>query len=129
MPTLNFMPRMVDPILGGTKVHTVRFGKRAYRPGQNLQMQTGSRYKPTRFITLPCTRVRGIRLSSVCVSIWSDVDLSFIVPARNLFARCDGFEDWEDLLHWLDLKPGERRDGRLIQWAPAIWESSGEHRP
>lgn len=126
MPILKFMPRFVGPILSGCKVHTVRCSIRQHRKGEILYMQTGRRYRPVRFLTVPAMRVRDIDLSHNSAVIWSESRDGFVVPNRELFARSDGFSDWNELRSFFAALYG--RDGQfevtgqLIQWAIADWE-------
>lgn len=125
MPILNFERMFVEQILDGHKSHTMRFGVRTVHKGQLLYCQYGSRFRPTRFAVLPAMRVREVRLSRYDVRIFNETGLGFIVPARDAFARADGFRDWDDLRTWFDSVYGWRREsmtGQLIQWAEAGWE-------
>jgi hypothetical protein len=125
MPLLNFKKRFVEPILEGTKVHTIRFRKIPIKKGQMLYSQTGSRFKPVRFAVLPAMRVRDITLTRDTVMVWQETGRSFVVPSLNEFARADGFRDWAEMLEWFDAEYGSERGpltGQLIQWAQARWE-------
>lgn len=126
MPTMNFRKQFVQPILEGSKVHTVRFSKRPVRKGQLLYCQTGSRFAPSRFAVLPAMRVRKITLSRETLQVWNeDKPSGFIVPARDKFAQADGFKNWDELRAWFDATYGSDRGelhGCLVQWAEADWE-------
>jgi hypothetical protein len=120
MPTLNFQKRFVPRILNGTKVHTIRIiGKRLHVAGEMLYMQTGPRFKPERFMTRPCIRVREIVLHEETLTIWNEDRSGFIVPPLDTFARADGFDSWQELSRFFihPVPPTQ-----LIQWAPAEWE-------
>ena len=122
MPCVNFMRRFVPRILDGTKVHTIRImGARPHRAGETLYMQTGPRFKPDRFMTCPCLRVREIVLHEETLTIWNENRKGFIVPPLDTFARADGFDSWEDLQKFFEhpVAPAQ-----LVQWAPAEWEST-----
>ena len=102
----------------------MRFGKRVYIPGQQLMMQTGPRFTPHRFAVRDCLRVREIVLRDWGTTVMNEYDHGFTAPARDRFARCDGFKDWSDLMAWFRLAPNEEKVGQLIQWAPAEWEQA-----
>lgn len=122
MPTLNFQRRFVPKIVDGTKLHTIRvIGKRKFRPGCPLYMQTGPRFKPELFAMHTCYRVREIKLFPHTCTIWEEDKSGFVAPSLDRFARCDGFENWAELQEFFKGK----LDGvkyQLIQWAPAEWE-------
>ena len=125
MPTMNFKKNFVEPILDGTKAHTIRFSKRPVKKGQLLYCQTGSRFKPSRFAVLPAMRVRIVTLSRETVSVWNEDGRGFTVPPLDKFARADGFQNWAALRAWFDSVYGSDRDvmeGQLVQWIPAEWE-------
>jgi hypothetical protein len=127
MPGLNYIPRMVQPILDGTKVHTIRFSIRSFRKGMMLYMQTGSRFRPKRFMTAPAMRVRDIDITQDAVVIWKEDHRGFIAPARDKFARADGFKDWKDFQDFFRSRYNLGNEsyelkGQLIQWAQAEWE-------
>ncbi len=125
MPTMNFKKTFVEPILDGTKAHTIRFSKRQIRKGQLLYCQTGSRFAPSRFAVLPAMRVRKILLSRDTVMICDEEGPEFTVPPLHKFARADGFQNWVDLREWFDSVYGTDRgvmEGQLVQWIPAEWE-------
>ena len=131
MPILSFKKRFVQPIGAGTKHHTVRCGKRPFKVGQTLYMQSGPRYAPKRFSIKPVKRVRDITISDQTVIVMNENDPGFIVPNLNLFAQADGFADWDDLRSFFGEMHGQRGpDGRvwflftgqLVQWSEAPWE-------
>jgi len=131
MPCANFRARFVHPIIEGTKVHTVRCGRRAFKVGQTMYMQSGSRFKPTRFASRRILRVRPITITDVTVMVWREDLTGFLVPPLDKFARADGFKDWADLKAFFLAMHGQRSvhgfkfftiQGRLIQWAPEEWE-------
>jgi len=131
MPCANFHKRFVDPILGGSKVHTVRAGKRVHKVGQILSMQTGFRYHPQPFAQHVIIRVRPITITDVTVMVWREDLSGCIVPHLDKFANADGFKDWADLKEFFLRMHGEKSahgfwffnvQGRLVQWAPAEWD-------
>jgi hypothetical protein len=127
MPILNFKKQFVEPIMAGSKVHTIRAYKipGRIRKGQLLYCQTGSRFKPSRFAVLPVMRVREINLSRETVTIWDESGKSFVVPPLDIFAQADGFKDWAEMRDWFDVTYGADRMPTgylLIQWIEAPWE-------
>lgn len=130
---IHFHNRFVDPIEAGTKVHTVRCGKRRYRTGQILQMETGPRFKPAFFTEQLILRVRDITISDRTVMVWSDKDTGCLVPPLDDFARADGFRGWEDLRQFFlamygfkgpDGKSVYLVHGQLVQWDVAPWDNT-----
>ena len=125
MPLLNFKKRFVEPIMDGTKCHTIRAHKRPIQKGQLLYCQTGSRFKATRFAVLPAMRVREVCLSRDTVMVWKEDCSGFVVPPLDIFAQADGFKDWAEMRDWFDAEYGIDRKPtvyHLIQWAEAPWE-------
>lgn len=123
MPILTFKRMMVAPILAGTKVHTIRpDGRRAHKPGETLYMTTGDRYHPERFAVHTCTHVRRVKILEVTVMVYQPAPALFFVPPLDVFARCDGFENWEAMRDWFARAYSLPFVGNLIQWAPAEWE-------
>lgn len=121
MPLLNFQTRFVPLIIRGTKVHTVRMlGHRLHRAGETLYMQYGPRFHPLRFATPVCQRVRPIDITRNYARVWNEDRSSYLIPVPDLFARADGFEDWDDLRKFFVHVP--RLNLQLVQWAPAVWE-------
>lgn len=128
MPILNFQRRFVAPILAGTKVHTIRcIGCRPHKEGETLFMQTGSRFRPERFKTVPALRVRNLRMTADTVMIDQPSPGLFMIPPLDLFAVADGFEDWMNMLRFFIDRyrlMHKALDAQLIQWAPALWEEA-----
>ena len=131
MPLLNCQARFVRPINLGTKVHTIRLGKRLFKAGQTLYMQTGDRYHPKRFCSKPVLLVRTVTITDCSVAIRND-NGSIICPDIQEFARADGFETWTDLCAFFQAAydrvaktgtTGFTITGQLVQWAVAPWES------
>ena len=87
-------------------------------------MQSGPRFHPCRFAVRQVIRVREILLYTHTAIIWNEDNSGFVAPARDLFARCDGFADWSDMQAWFAPRLDARDcfHGQLIQWAPAEWE-------
>lgn len=97
MPSLNFKPRFVDPIMKKTKRSTIRKTKREYAAGDRLFLNTGSRYKPFRLgeATVVSTSRIWIKFTQRVIEF----------PDRTLirhedvqrFAEQEGFKDLEDM--------------------------------
>jgi hypothetical protein len=118
---LAFNPRFMQPILEGTKIHTIREDKKErWRPGMSIQMATGVRSpKYFCFMNSVCTDVQKIEIipgnsTEGLVSIPSiiiDRDELSVVGIDKLFGN-DGFKTLLDFCNWFD-KPFT---GRLIHW-------------
>lgn len=122
MVAYSFKKRFEVPILGGTKLHTIRaHRKRHARTGEELQLYTGMR-------TLQCRLLaRAICQSTERIKI--DVDggsVHFCRQAETItggeldaFASRDGFTDWQDMqAFWRAEHPSiSVFDGVLITWA------------
>lgn len=57
-----FKPQFVEPILSGTKIHTLRTTERI-KAGMALQFRTGSRFKSTLFFEWECVSVQKIAIA------------------------------------------------------------------
>jgi hypothetical protein len=143
----SFNKRFIEPIRVGLgikvqtlvapapKRQTIRaFGKRRHaRPGETLQLYSGMRTKQCQSIGVArCTGVDGILLK------WSEwrsfltFDLVETDPGRwrrvgatkpiedlDLFARGDGFTDFDDMARfWQDNHGPATFEGALILWEP-----------
>lgn len=111
---LGFKPRFVDPILIGTKVHTIR-GKRKIEPkiGEQLHMYTGLRTKHCRLITKKETLVSTQKVWIKIVfrlKPFEIIELLIHVDGRALslneieqFCKFDGFENSIDFVkYWVE---------------------------
>lgn len=136
MVAYSFRQRFVAPILAGTKRQTIRADRRRHaRAGEEMQLYTGMRTKQCCLITLAdCKQVAPIVLSfigsgSVMVELPGEQGplYSRMYPSRwhlmtdiDLFARCDGFNGWDDMrTFWRD-ECGDICEWRgvLLMWSP-----------
>lgn len=123
MVAYSFKARFAEPILAGSKRHTIRAErKRHAREGEELQLYTGMRTRQCRLLG-----------RSVCIGVFP-VMLSFfpgfeyfVTPGRpresiDEFARSDGFADWAELrAFWAANHPGiDEFHGHLIAWGELI---------
>jgi hypothetical protein len=138
MVAYSFKARFAEPILAGTKLHTVRAPrKRHARPGEGLQLYTGMRTRQCKLIARKtCAAVLAVIICPqddwVAVQDlypWPGIAPEWALPTRRKltyvdvqdFARRDGFKDWEEMrAFWREEHP-ETRDqstfeGVLIGW-------------
>lgn len=124
MVAYSFQARFVAPIQAGTKFQTIRAErKRHARSGEELQLYHGMRTRNCFLIGRPiCVFIEPIRLylrdrmlkiggGAECVSD----------GALNVFARRDGFADWDELVaFWREHHPEIDTvfSGVLIRWGP-----------
>lgn len=120
MPALNFKKRFVLKIEDGSKRHTIRAKrKRAWKVGDDLALQYGSRYRPQRIFNARCIGVSDIRIhvsdeGYILITIDGE---SLDHTERDGFARADGFEDQYDMLRfWIDNHGIGRFEGDVIYW-------------
>jgi len=130
MVAYSFKARFADPIIGGTKVQTIRaHRKRHARPGEELQLYVGMRTRQCRLIGRRlCTNVLPVFIR---FDDQHDEREGFCTPGlviggidkterlmRDGFAIRDGFADWSDLkAFWRANHPGQDKfDGVLIVW-------------
>lgn len=99
---LAFKPQFVEPILLGTKIHTIRLAKEGrWIPGRKIQFATGVRTKNYHcFKEDECVSTQKVLLSL-------DPFLGVQIDGRELgyqekfeFAQNDGFENFEDFHKW-----------------------------
>jgi hypothetical protein len=67
-------------------------------------------------------RVREIRIFTDTITIWDEDGKSFVVPPLDMFAICDGFENWEEFQSFFKDQIGKGIQHYLIQWAETPWE-------
>jgi len=127
---IGFKKQFVEPILQGSKVHTIRDdnGKR-WKPGLSMQMYTGSRFSKKdykKFAEKQCISTQGITMFLEEQDNGLDVLRCFIDDLKesdfdfNAFAIADGFESFKEFGDWwikvLEEKPGRKFDGIIIHW-------------
>jgi hypothetical protein len=127
---LGFKPQFVQPILNGTKKHTIREDKHnRWKVGNSIQMATGVRTKKYyEFSNGFCKGIQKFqikwdmpfgeefegRLFKVFIddrcmnnNFFHNNELMLEVLARN-----DGFDSVSDFLHWFS----EDFEGKIIHW-------------
>jgi hypothetical protein len=113
---IGFKERFVQPILDGTKIHTLRdCAPDRWKAGRSIQFATGVRTKSYKqFKEGVCTGVD---------TVWIEPDFKFIcliqsggnplpIYDHDLFARNDGFASVEDFWNW----PWGDKVYQLIHW-------------
>jgi hypothetical protein len=126
MVAYNFKAMFVDPILVGRKNHTIRGDrKRHARPGELIQLQHGSRFKPIRFGVSRCEFVCriGLQFEPRSITIVGEDSTNrtsaLIFGEFDDFAQADGFADWEALERfWWDTHKAKSFRGVIIGWTP-----------
>ena len=138
MVAYSFKTRFAEPILAGTKLHTVRAPrKRDARPGEELQLYRGMRTRQCALIAREtCAAV--LRIFVCPTDDWIAVEEGYRWPGRkpqsalpsgrkytyvdaDAFARRDGFADWEEMRgFWLDEHP-ETGDGIVFEGVLIGW--------
>jgi hypothetical protein len=125
---LPFKTQFVEPILNGSKIHTIRAdrGKR-WQPGCTIQMATGVRTKAYKcFHTATCTRVQEIVIDfAVPVGFEVYIDARRLsLPEIETLAERDGFTGEFPMMRVLGFvdffiyqaDENEKFTGRLIHW-------------
>ncbi len=115
MPSFNFKPEFVAPILAGTKVQTIRKTARC-KTGDTMHLFTGLR-------TAACQKLAE-RLCVVVDYVHLSPDGLTVGDNRkhprdiSEFARLDGFTDFDDMLRWFRTQYGEYHFiGYVHRWA------------
>jgi hypothetical protein len=113
MGLYNFQPRFVEPILNGTKRHTIRQPrKHPDRVGSTLHLYTGLRRPGARLLA----RVECTAVCEITISAGGEVEIDrcpLTEVGLEELARRDGFDDWPQMLRFWRL-PFE---GQIISWA------------
>lgn len=117
---LSFKPQFVEPILEGTKIHTIREDPHdRWHQGRKIHAATGVRTKHYNcFKEDVCTGVQSIVIEygagSSCgysPAVFVDRRLLDKMEAEQL-AFYDGFKRWADFEEWFD----EYFEGKIIHW-------------
>lgn len=130
MVAYSYKRRFVQPILDGTKVHTIRGDrKRHARPGEVMQNYWGMRTKGCFLICAPiCDRVSEIYIDlagGLVRYVYDRMVTHQRAPALDAFARRDGFECWADLKEFWRKENDATSwfKGVIIFWKPIRKES------
>lgn len=122
---LAFKPQFVEPILSGSKIHTIRHDQHnRWREGMAIQMATGVRTKNYNcFKKEVCTEVQDVFMTYAyndLIQISVDGRELFGFDERMAFAQNDGFNTWQDFFKWfypiIMKSPKECFTGKLIHW-------------
>lgn len=113
---LGFKPQFVQPILNGTKIHTIREDKHdRWKPGMTIHFATGVRTKKYKqFKEKFCVSIQSIEIKfkedflSVYINGISMHGMSFL----KTISKNDGFESEWDFLKFF--KDGFK--GKIIHW-------------
>lgn len=120
---LSFKTQFVEPILAGTKIHTLRLDPNdRWCGGRSIQFATGVRTKNySCFKVGGCASVQRVLISLEANGIvWVVVD-GYALPRGDidLFIKNDGFKDEKDFINWFFPK-GENSETdlflKLIHW-------------
>jgi len=123
MVAYSFQPRFEVPIKLLQKTGTIRAeGKRRHaRPGDALQLYTGMRTKSCRLLARAvCVANHRITINfEDCYYDLGESPFRFIAPSTEIFAREDGFLNWNDMAaFWLKTQGVKVFSGRYITWLP-----------
>lgn len=122
---LSFKPQFKQPILDGTKIHTIREDpNRRWLKGRKIQMATGVRTKHYNcFKEAQCTGTQRVFMTYAhndIIQISINGDELHTYQERLQFALNDGFPDWESFFEWFyPICKANERDGysaRIIHW-------------
>lgn len=123
MVAYSFQKRFRDPILAGTKRHTIRADRKRHAlPGEELQLYTGMRTKYCRLIArVTCAEIGRIRIDLTGIIMGTLIAAPLTMKVElDAFAVLDGFEDWRDMVaFWKAQHPGITDfRGNQIRWHP-----------
>lgn len=122
MAVLMFEKRFWEPIVSGTKVHSIRpTRKRPIVPGELIRLRgwEGAAYRSKQMTLCEeiCIDVRNIwiDLQGIVVEGFDRIDEP---QELDLFAQTDGFRDWNDMRSYRNLFYNLPFAGDFIQWGP-----------
>lgn len=121
---LSFKPQFVQPILNGTKIHTIREDSTdRWKAGNSIQCATGVRTKNYNcFFESECVSVQDIFMTYANGDILEiSIDDKYIYwEERRQLALYDGFENWIDMFNWfyplIAKSPNQHFAGKIIHW-------------
>ncbi len=118
MVAYNFKSRFASLVASGAKTQTIRKPRSPKSPhahrGDILQLYTGMRTKDARKLVLPDPVC--VLSKSVIIHRGSLFLPGMQQPVPDQFARADGFEDFRELVAFIDNLYGLPFHGRLIAW-------------
>ena len=121
---LGFKEQFKEPILKGTKIHTIREDKHnRWRQWRLIQFATGVRTKKYNcFEELPCTGTQRIEIKHQHTDVFVYVDGMYLydsIAPHNLsinkmlsLAKNDGFKTIDDFFMWFN----KDFEGKIIHW-------------
>jgi hypothetical protein len=113
---IGFKKQFVEPILQGTKVHTIRDDpKKRWRPGLTMHLYTGGRFSKEyrQFNKTICISVQTIRIRYVKNGIIVLIDNKMLSSSSvEQLALNDGFENVGSFLEWFN----KDFEGKIIHW-------------
>jgi len=119
MPALNFQNRFADQVESGQKRQTIRLQrKRPIVVNDKLYLYTGMRTKHCRKLgETYCRQVTPIKMGRNYVHLMTEGEpWDMGPPAREWFARRDGFDSWKAMCQWFSRQHGLPFEGVLIVW-------------
>ena len=120
---LGFKPDFVPLIISGTKVHTIRAGRR-WIAGQsisfciNLGPDNLAKFQPDG-VAQTVQDIRAAQINGTCLIEINGRQLP--EPELAEFVRRDGFESADQLFHFLAGYHGLPFVGQLIQWTGLVY--------
>lgn len=116
---LGFKTRFKQPILDGTKIHTIRADKpNRWHAGRKIQMVTGVRTKQFEcFKEAQCVSVQKIQITNeeYCVSVLIDGKRIYFDTLEQL-AINDGFAGYNPAADFLEFFGKGIFTGKIIHW-------------
>ena len=114
MRVINFQPRFATLVRRWAKTQTMRKKARC-KPGDTLSLRQWSG-RPYRSKQVLIKEVVCKSVAPVCVDKRDGVTVDGEHVDEEDFARADGFEDFFEMLVWLDATHGLPFHGELISW-------------
>lgn len=117
---LPFKPQFVQPIMDGTKIHTIREDKlQRWKPGMTIHMATGVRTPAYHcFKEMVCVSVQTIEIDLtglIMIKIDGRQLMQFV--ETNTVAENDGFKNIIGFRNWFaETYEDKVFVGRIIQW-------------
>lgn len=120
---LGFKKQFVEPIMMGTKIHTIRADEKdRWHPGMKMHQATGTRTKYYNcFNETTCVSTERIWMTLSHILEISVGDRYLYLPDKELLARNDGFKDFKEFEDWwipVLKENGDEYGGKIIHWTP-----------
>ena len=128
MPIINYKQPLIERVKDGSNPHTIRFGKRSYKVGQNAIHGTGMRtsgYVEHRRDII--TSVEEITVSCQRFKVEIHIKGKLLTKAQaSKLAINDGFKSLNKFIEFFQLQHGTSftLTGQLIQWQTPITYTS-----